>query len=212
MASPLSATYTLCGGCFCNAISYTISVPSLSSRPLIPTAPKYPIGPQNDVTERLPLISLDHCTSCRRVSGAIVQGWFICPQAWVEFSLEPRSENNQTDQGPSADRIKPPSTFDFAKPGKELLENSYLSYFSSSKDVHRTFCGRCGTHLTYYCSEEDNKMVEKWGLYFDIHLGTLEKEGLARLRPCRHEWWDDGIGWIQKLLTDGEASFYGTDN
>jgi hypothetical protein len=193
--------FILRGGCFCNAVSYTISVPILASRPLIPNPPRHPLGPQNEVSKHLPIISLDHCNSCRRISGAVIQCWFICPQSWISFSLLSRSKNSTDD---AEARISPATALEVLRPGTGLLETTYLSYFSSSKDVHRTFCGKCGTHLTFHYSGGDDEMAaeDKFGPHFDITLGTLDSESaeMEGVRPGRQGWCEDGIGWVKQMV------------
>src|ERR1700712_366835 len=110
--------FTLKGGCFCKAITYTLSVPALESRPLIDRPLASLIGPQNEVNERLPWIALDHCNSCRRVSSAIVQSYVIVPLSWAQFSLLPRSVDPMT-APKDTPRVKP-TIEEFLVPGKEL--------------------------------------------------------------------------------------------
>ena len=204
--------FQLAGGCFCSAIRYTICVPELESRPKIPGDPKKEILPPNKVTERLPMITLDHCTSCRRIAGTIIESWFICPQAWVQFTLQPRSTSKSggvSDASP--DRLLAPTMIEYLMPSEELQEETFLTYFSSSEDVNRTFCGRCGTHLTYYCSDPPAAIPPSrlhWGPYFDIAAGTLDRECLEMdgYRPNRYGWAEDGISWVKRLLKDGEKS------
>jgi hypothetical protein len=194
--------FVLHGGCFCTAITYTISVPALPLRPPIPRPPINSIGPLTETTKHFPIISFDHCTSCRRISGTILESWFICPQSWVQFSLEPRPSAARS----SSDRITPP-TLEYTQTTNDLLASTYVSYFSSSEDVHRTFCGRCGTHLSYrYSGPEEG--VEGEYPFLDIPLGTLDRESLESegVRPARHGWWDDGVEWVRRLVTEGDSS------
>ena len=104
---------TLHGGCFCKAIRYTINIPDIEQRPIVPDAVDTRIPPalrtrggQNDdgsgarideatVPSRFPVVGFDHCQSCRTISGAVVQCWLICPMKWVKWDLLPR-ESNQT--------------------------------------------------------------------------------------------------------------------
>jgi hypothetical protein len=203
--------FVLQGGCFCKAITYTISVPPFASRPLIPEPPKRPFGPQNEVTERLPIISLDHCNSCRRISGAIVECWFICPQSWTSFSLIPRKSSSE----PSSHQAgsTPRTTSEIVRPTKDLEEMAYVKAFQSSENAHRTFCGRCGTHLTFFYSGEDDDMAaeENWGPYFDIAVGTFDTESaeMRGLRPGMQSWWGEGIGWVREVLGESERSLSG---
>ncbi|KAF8852454.1 hypothetical protein BDZ45DRAFT_807477 [Acephala macrosclerotiorum] len=191
--------FELHGGCFCNAIRYTISIPELSARPIIPHRSKTPFGPENEVNERLPLISIDHCNSCRRVSGSVLQSWLICPQAWVEFSLEAQSQDAE---------VMKPTIRDILTPSQDLQECTFITGFSSSEHASRTFCGRCGTHLTFYYSGPNQAVAEegKWGPYCDIVVGSLDKGSaeMEGLRPSRQVWPRDGIEWVKRLVAEAD--------
>jgi hypothetical protein len=217
MASLPSTPFTLTGGCFCNAIRYTLSVPSLSSRPEIPKAApikSHPVlGAQNEITEHLPIISLDHCNSCRRIAGAVVECWFICPQSWMEFALLPRSPDDSPERklpSESATYINP-DVFDVLTGDKKLLETTYLSHFSSSENVHRTFCGRCGTHLTFHFPRKSESAYSVWPPIFDIAVGTMDQESLEMegFGARRQGWHQEGVGWVKRLFRDGEEKFAG---
>jgi hypothetical protein len=200
--------FTLRGGCFCNAITYTISIPELSLRPPKRTPPPHSDCPKSEETSQYsPLILFDHCNTCRRIAGAIVQAWFICPQAWITFSLLTSSTSSSSfsmDPNASIDgnRMERP-TIEVVNPSAALLEQTHVRHFSSSKDVHRIFCGRCGTHLSYFYAGEKNPEKAK---LCDIALGSLDRESLAMqgVQPRKHSWWGEGIGWVQKLLKSGE--------
>jgi hypothetical protein len=159
------------------------------------------------VNGRLPIISLDHCTSCRRTSGAIVQSWFICPQSWVEFTLQARSQDKS---GPT-EAIKP-ATIDYLKPDPSLQERTFVTGFWSSEHKCRTFCGKCGTHLTFLNDGPSHALAEKgkWGPYFDIAMGTLDREsvGMDGLKPGWQVHTGDGIDWVKRLITEGEKSLF----
>jgi hypothetical protein len=202
MSSLPNTPFEVRGGCFCNAITYTISIPALASRPLLREPAKRPFGPQTAGTERLPLISIDHCNSCRRVAGGIVQVWFICPQKWAAFLLASRSDVEE--------RItsKPPA--EVLRPSKELEETTFVKGFNSSEHAHRTFCGRCGTPLSFLYSGDDDEMAneENWGPHFDIALGTFDKESteIEGMRPGRQGWYAEAIPWVKQVLEEGGKS------
>jgi hypothetical protein len=59
-------------------------------------------------------------------------------------------------------------------PSKEFGEKTYISHFESSKDSHRTFCGRCGTHLTFHYSGKTKESMKHWGPILDISTGSLD--------------------------------------
>ncbi|KAH8602500.1 Mss4-like protein [Bisporella sp. PMI_857] len=197
MAFLPKAAVDLSGGCFCGAIKYVISIPPLASRPVIPTAKRKGFGQQNASTERLPLISLDHCDTCRRVSGAVIQCWFICPISWAKFSISFGSSDER--KVAAADVLTGEGS---------ALEGTHLKHFSSSKDVHRTFCGRCGTTLTYWCGEEDN-VVDGWGPFFNIAVGSFAKADLELMAPMREGHAEDAVGWVIGLIRSGETSLVG---
>jgi hypothetical protein len=198
--------FKLHGGCFCKAITYTISVPSLESRPLINRPLKDLIGPQNEVNERLPWIALDHCNTCRRISAAIVQAYLIIPLSWTQFTLLPRSVDPMAVPA-NAPHIEP-TINEYLVPQKELLESTHVRHFSSSEGVHRTFCGNCGTQLSYYCSDVYEGCM-RWGGHFDVFVGTLEKESVEMegFYANRQGWTEFGIPWVKKLINEGVERF-----
>ena len=57
--------------------------------------------------------------------------------------------------------------------------------YESSPNVRRSFCGRCGSPLTYWC---DTRSAE-----IDIAVGTLDDPGA--LAPADHIWLEDAPGW-----------------
>jgi hypothetical protein len=82
----------LSGGCFCSAIRYRISVPELSERKEMPKLFAYTgrrLAPLDEVSERMPIVTLDYCTSCRRIPGTILDSWVVCPRSWVKFTRSP---------------------------------------------------------------------------------------------------------------------------
>jgi hypothetical protein len=122
----------------------------------------------------------------------------------VQFSLLPASETPST-ASEKVQRIEPQTT-DLLQ-GKGLEDKTFLKGFNSSKDVYRTFCGNCGTHLTYYCS--DYRGDESQPPRLDIVLGTLDTEclNLDGVRPTREEWVGDAVGWVRKFVGEGKKSF-----
>jgi hypothetical protein len=151
------------------------------------------------------MIDLDHCNSCRRVAGAIVQCWLICPQKWATFSLLSRATKPAGEE-----RITSISTAEVLHPNEELEKLTFVKGFDSSEHAHRIFCGRCGTPLTFMYSNDDDDMKkeENWGPYLDIALGTLEKESaeMEGMRPGRQGWFADGIEWVKKVFDEGGKS------
>lgn len=61
----------------------------------------------------------------------------------------------------------------------------------SSEHVERTFCGLCGSSLTYKHSKRANQI--------DVTLATLEDP--SRFRPESHIWTQDKLDWVS--IDDG---------
>ena len=57
--------------------------------------------------------------------------------------------------------------------------------FESSPGVNRTFCGQCGTPLTYRSAKRPEEV--------DLTIGSLERPELAP--PADHIWMDDAPSW-----------------
>ncbi|KXX75977.1 hypothetical protein MMYC01_206834 [Madurella mycetomatis] len=206
---------TLTGSCLCTAIRYTITIPPLPSRPLVPNALPTPVDDTTTVPTRLPLIDLDHCNSCRRGCGGLIQCWCICPQDWVEFTLQPRRQPPAADPGAAAGLdagddggaacgVVYPSASVASNPSGKLLAETYLGHYESSPGVHRCFCSRCGTGLTW-CNSKDRGPGWTLGPIVDVAVGTLDRESIERVRPDRHGWWEDGVGWVKRLVSEGDG-------
>jgi len=187
MSSISPNAFTLHGGCDCKSIRYTISVPQLASRRSLP------YEDSSGAKLRPPQIYFDHCDKCRRVSGALVQAWFGCPQEWVEWGI--------------TSPIDPPT---FTKLNTSDListqtDNLPIINYVSSEEVIRSFCGKCGTNLSYVC--ESRKQTNATPMV-DIVLGSLDGESLNQpgVRPDRHFYWDSGVDWIRKIITEGDVS------
>jgi hypothetical protein len=58
--------------------------------------------------------------------------------------------------------------------------------FRSSPHVERTFCGRCGTSLTYWRSDRPDTI--------DIHTATLDDPGA--FPPIREIWLEEKVSWM----------------
>lgn len=94
-------------------------------------------------------------------------------------------------------------TLEVLVPSEDLEDKTYLKGFSSSEGVNRTFCGRCGTHFTFHWKKgDDNETQKKWGPYFNVAMGTFDKESLEieGMRPTCQSWWEDGIKWVQEMI------------
>jgi hypothetical protein len=205
MAATLPKTpFQLHGGCFCNAIRYTISVPTLSERKPLPQSPvnlDRLMVPVNEVNERMPIISFDHCNSCRRVPGMLVECWFICPLSWVEFTLQPRESGDEKEK-----EVIKVETLAYLQEDESLAERAWVTHFKSSENSNRTFCGKCGTHLTFYRTGPITPLRQALGQFLDIAVGTLDKESVEMegFGPSMQAWADHGISWVLKLVKDGK--------
>jgi hypothetical protein len=67
--------------------------------------------------------------------------------------------------------------------------------YRSSPLVLRTFCGRCGTPLTYRHERRDGEI--------DVTLATLDEAGAAA--PADHIWMCDALAWDRPA--DGLAQY-----
>jgi hypothetical protein len=126
----------------------------------------------------------------------------------MQFSLLPKSPD--TLQSAEPKRLEP-ETSAVLRGEKNLLERTYVSHFESSEEVHRIFCGKCGTHLTFHHTGPPQSKYEAWPPHFDIAVGSMDKECLEMegFGPRRQGWYKDGIGWLQRLFRDGEEKFAG---
>lgn len=150
---------------------------------------------------RFPMSLVCHCNDCRSSSGALVNYAFACLNEYVSFKFETREGNQlQQDWMPAAN-IFPPMSL-------EERKETWLQFYKSSEKITRSFCGRCGTNLTY-CYWP---MPSPWPRFLDIWAGTIDKEDLERegddgawLKPVRHCWIDVEVPWIGKLACEGSG-------
>ncbi|KAL3423683.1 Mss4-like protein [Phlyctema vagabunda] len=211
---------TLTGGCFCRAIRYTVSIPALEERPECPShLARNPFGPQSASTDRLPLVSFDHCHSCRHMNGSLFMNWLITPQSWISFTLLTRPKEKDDADATQEEQEEPeethiqPAVLEVLRPGpgsQPLDARTHLRYFASSPDARRSFCGRCGTAVAFYYSGSDNGLADQyaWGPYCDLNLGTLDDEVLERdgLRPSRNVHYAEAVSWVRQILDVAEKS------
>ncbi|EZG02560.1 hypothetical protein H106_07403 [Trichophyton rubrum CBS 735.88] len=206
------------GGCLCKAVRYTIKVPQASDRGAVkfksqalpansrPDGRENKEGAENVVNIDLPIISIDHCSDCRHAAGAPVQAWFICPQEWIEWDVAVLSPANGLEE-----RVKQTTLQACSKDGQGFYEDepnpylvpTFLSKYSSSEDVTRTFCARCGTNFTYFTKRPRSSPT---GLVVDITIGSMNDESSAVTRPTRHAWYDSGIPWLRTLMRGAGAA------
>ena len=67
--------------------------------------------------------------------------------------------------------------------------------FRSSPPVRRTFCGRCGTGLTYQHDESPDT----------IDITTCSQDSPAAFPPTHHSWLEDNVNWVR--FGDGLPEF-----
>ena len=190
---PLRAEpFTIEGGCNCRAVRYKIDIPALSSRPFYPAG-----GAEKNI--RTPTIVTDHCNDCRQATGSFLPAWILTPISMISASCVTRSDS--TDK-PKCDVDQPvwiPATKVFTP--STASENTFLSFDESSEGRRRTFCGRCGTNLSYAIFPA----LEGWTEMLDMVFGTLDRKYLEdkSLAPERQLWWDYGIDWIKSFSSEG---------
>lgn len=236
------------GGCFCKAIRYTINIPSLEHRPILPGAVETRVHPHlrshseprddgcegETLSTKFPVVVMDHCQCCRAVSGGVVQCWIISPLDWVTWDLLPREPTQKPSYHPhkhasdSDDRASPvqnnpkseigwldvPSidvvtretkmepTTGAATSAIASTDNTYMNYLHSTEKVSRTFCSRCGTNLTFFYDRPASAPVPP---IVDITVGSLDAERMSAIHPDRHNWWESGVPWVQRLLREGDG-------
>ena len=211
---PLPSTQlTLNGGCNCRAIRYQIRIPALNERPLHPGSI---LAGGEDV--RLPLVATDHCNDCRKATGSVLPLWILTPMAFVSGSVrtpDPTVTDAATSAAPGTDGDERGDADSEAAvsrgpevPGTELFTRTPanqsarakfpVTFYQSSPNVTRSFCGRCGTSLAYWYQP----LPAGWPVVIDIVLGTVDREDLEGewMRPERHMWWTKGIGWVKELV------------
>ena len=67
-----------------------------------------------------------------------------------------------------------------------VIEQGTPVMFRSSPHVERTFCGRCGTSLTYRRSDQPDSI--------DIHTATLDEPDA--FPPVREIWLEEKVAWM----------------
>lgn len=82
----------------------------------------------------------------------------------------------------------------FETGGFAVTKGTPVSY-RSSEPVTRTFCGTCGTPLTYVHEKRPE----------DVDLTTASLDRPADLAPTMHLWTEDALPWVH--LDDGLPTF-----
>ncbi len=156
---------TLNGGCNCGSIRYRVDVPELAKRPYHPA--------KQDI--QFPMIATDHCNDCRKATGSVISMWLCVPATMLSVRLRPApTDTIKTTQDCGSYH---PSMTALRENSAESL-GSTLRWYVSSPQRTRTFCGHCGTNVTYAIfplPEGDQQM-------FEVVLGTLDREDISELR------------------------------
>jgi len=201
-------SFVLTGGCYCQAIRYTVSVPQASERPLRESDEHAVIGDPKKTNNALPRVEIDHCSMCRRIQGSVVLVWVMALRSWVEFSLSQKSSLDPTPSGIPKDRLAPP-IMDVLNGTPDILEKTYVSKFSSSEDVTRIFCSACGTNLTFRHNKPEKDTPEDKQTV-DFTFGSLDPEyqEWECLKPVEKAYEEFGIGWVKRMLQEGEQVLF----
>jgi len=187
--------FLLTGGCSCGAIRYRIQVPQTSDRPPVPWVP-----PESKLT--LPSSITCHCNDCRRASASILAaGVLQIPGPMLTVSaLSPSESEPEYHTGrildvmddaydaAVADSQRPPylpATDVLRAAGEQKTWLRFFHSFNCGPNAGRGFCGRCGTPLSYHfrlipSMVHGGKLPDGWVDIFDIYLGSIDKEFLAK--------------------------------
>jgi hypothetical protein len=142
------------------------------------------------------MVATDHYNDCRRATGDVLLVWFCTPTEFVSASILLYSSEMKGDkEGERSPWVRAAEIF--VPRGKE----SWLRFYESSPGRRRSFCGRCGTNLSFV----PFPVPEGWPDRLDFVLGSVDRvclEGNA-LRPERQLWWDYGIEWVKEMTVKG---------
>ena len=196
-------TTLLYGSCACHSINYTISLP--------PHSPNF-------LESRL-----DHCSTCRHVTGSLLHAWLITPIESVTFTLSSPSSPPQTTltREPLEERIAKDGISNLELSAKDFLNQLYhlketrrISTYASSPSITRVFCPECGTHIFGFptppsqSSDSVSKpRTEEASETIHISLGTLTDESLEAegVKPNGHWQWEFGVPWVKRILERGDG-------
>lgn len=190
-----SNAFKISGGCHCEAIRYTVSVPELQARSQTPY--RTPGATAEDVGGdlRLPMVAIDHCNNCRRATGALLPMALITETTWSSVTCISKSNEGQNIELSAAE------LFDW-ETVKE--KDVHLTVYKSTPQRSRWFCSRCGTNIAYTVDKGALPVEWGWPDMLDIWLGTVDREDLEGLGPPeRMLWCENGIPWIRELARNG---------
>ncbi|MCJ1446550.1 MAG: hypothetical protein MMC23_007055 [Stictis urceolatum] len=208
---PLPNTpFTLCGGCMCRSVRYQIIVPAFEERPLNPT--------DRQKQARLPVVATDSCNTCRQATGAVLPIWMCVPADMLQMKLAPWLNGppavNEEAAAIDKQTLEPtPTSEAFLLADTHIYPSSSpspssttLRTYPSSPGVTRSFCGLCGTSLTF----SRKPMTAGYPDMFDVLLGTLDREWVEQdwLAPERHFWLSCEIPWVNRILLGGGLPRY----
>jgi hypothetical protein len=80
----------------------------------------------------------------------------------------------------------PAAAWVIVRDGDLVIDQGTPVLFRSSPHVERTFCGRCGTSLTYRRADREGSI--------DVHTATLDEPDA--FPPVREIWLEDKIAWM----------------
>lgn len=129
--------------------------------------------------------------------------WITVPQDWVEWTQTSISGKKVVCRMGDLVRV----------PNKDEPSSLPVTNYISSPGIRRSFCSKCGTNLAFVDLERDmggNGEMAK----VDIVLGSLDRESIEveGVLPSRHEYWDSGVEWIKKLVTEGDGVLAGDES
>lgn len=88
-------------------------------------------------------------------------------------------------------------------PGASTAD-TFMGYHECKADTYRYFCIRCGTHFGYHMAAPP----AGWDPSLEVLLGALERESLEAVRLSRQMWFEKGVEWVQKWVTEGDGGLH----
>lgn len=131
----------------------------------------------------------------RGMEGAVHEGGCFCGKVRYALTGEPQSSDichcvscRRTSGAQSI------AWLTFPLEGFSFVTGDPTS-FHSSQGVTRTFCGTCGTSLTYQNDGDPDSI--------DVTTASLDQP--EKFPPTRHIWTEDRLGWVS--VADGLPQF-----